>query len=411
MRRLIEELLFISHCPCKDYQKSLIPILNRAGKRYRIKDLIDAAIPICINVYENSIYMDTRLKILLLEDDPADAALIKKILERSGMQFDSLLASDEKEFLDALNENYFDAVLADNALPQYSSMEALAFIKKKNPYTAFILVTGTVSEEFAVNIIQQGADDYILKTNLTRLPSAISKTVQNKKIQKEKLQAENEMREMNEQLRNLAAHLQNVREEEQTRISREIHDELGQMLTAIKMDVTSADKKMKTSPENASATLGNVLEMVDNTVKTIRRIASELRPTILDDLGLIEALEWQSMEFERRNQINCVFTSSNSTLSINREIAIALYRIFQEALTNIARHSGAKHVIATLQVLPQQLTMTISDDGKGFDPEAVKAKKSLGLVGMKERALMVKGKLITETAPGKGTTIRIVVPM
>jgi signal transduction histidine kinase len=355
--------------------------------------------------------MDTRLKLLLLEDDPADAILINKMLERSGLQFDSLLASDEKEFLEALEANNFDAVLADNALPQYSSMEALRIIKKKNPFTAFILVTGTVSEEFAVNIIQQGADDYILKTNLTRLPSAISTTVQNKQMQKEKLQAEKEMREMNEQLRNLAAHLQNVREEEQTRISREIHDELGQMLTAIKMDVTSAEKKMKTAPETASATLVCVLEMVDNTVKTIRRIASELRPTILDDLGLIEALEWQCSEFQKRNQIKCVFSSSDSRLTISRDIAIGLYRIFQEALTNIARHSGAKHVIATLQVLPQQLVMTISDDGKGFDPETVKAKKSLGLVGMKERALMMKGKLLTETALGKGTTIRIVVPM
>ncbi len=411
MRRLIKALLFISHCPCKDYQKSSLPISKRAVKWYQIKGLMDTAIPTWIYDNENSNYMDTRLKLLLLEDDPSDAVLIRKILERSGLEFDSLLASDEKEFLEALDDNNFDAVLADNALPQYSSMEALRIIKKKNPYTAFILVTGTVSEEFAVNIIQQGADDYILKTNLTRLPSAISKTVQNKKIQKEKLQAENEMRELNEQLRNLAAHLQNVREEEQTRISREIHDELGQMLTAIKMDVTSADKKMKVSPEHASATLRRVLEMVDNTVKTIRRIASELRPTILDDLGLIEALEWQSMEFEKRNQIKCVFTSSDSTLTINREIAIGLYRIFQEALTNIARHSGAKHVIATLQVLPQQLVMAISDDGKGFDPETVKGKKSLGLVGMKERALMMKGKLVTETALGKGTTIRINVPL
>ena len=373
--------------------------------------LIDTTKLTRINENENSKSMDTRLKLLLLEDDPADAALIKKMLERSGLQFDSLLASDEKEFLEALNENSFDAVLADNALPQYSSMEALRIIKKKNPFTAFILVTGTVSEEFAVNIIQQGADDYILKTNLTRLPSAISTTVLNKKMQKEKLHAENEMQEMNEQLRNLAAHLQNVREEEQTRISREIHDELGQMLTAIKMDVTSADKKLKTAPEIASATLVRVLEMVDTTVKTIRRIASELRPSILDDLGLIEALEWQCSEFGKRNQIKCSFTCSDSILTIHREIAIGLYRIFQEALTNIARHSGASHVTATLQIEPQQLIMTIADDGKGFDPDAVKAKKSLGLVGIKERALMMKGKLITETAPGKGTTIRIIVPL
>src|SRR5260221_14036603 len=118
--------------------------------------------------------MDTGLKLLLLEDNPDDAELIQQLLKRSGMQFSAEVVSDEKEFLKALNTNNFDAVLADNALPQYSSMEALHMIKQKNPFTAFILVTGTVSEEFAVNIIRQGADDYILKTNLTRLSSAIS---------------------------------------------------------------------------------------------------------------------------------------------------------------------------------------------------------------------------------------------
>jgi len=117
----------------------------------------------------NNNYMNTELKLLLLEDNPADAELIQKLLQRSGMQFDATVASDEKEFLKAMDEKKFDAVLADNALPQYSSIEALKLIRKKDPGVAFILVTGTVSEEFAVNIIQQGADDYILKTNLTHL--------------------------------------------------------------------------------------------------------------------------------------------------------------------------------------------------------------------------------------------------
>src|SRR5260221_842506 len=134
--------------------------------------------------------MDAEYKLLLLEDNPDDAALIGKLLERSGMKFSSILASDEKEFLKAIGENQFDAVLADNALPQYSSMEALDVIKEKNPDTAFILVTGTVSEEFAVNIIKQGADDYILKTNLTRLSAAINKAVEKKRIKKEKETAE-----------------------------------------------------------------------------------------------------------------------------------------------------------------------------------------------------------------------------
>src|SRR5258708_40318855 len=124
--------------------------------------------------------MDNELKLLLLEDNPADAELIQKLLQRSGMKFSAEVASDESEFLQAIGHNQFDAVLADNALPQYSSMEALKLIRKKSPGVAFILVTGTVSEEFAVNIIQQGADDYILKTNLTRLSSAINKAVENK---------------------------------------------------------------------------------------------------------------------------------------------------------------------------------------------------------------------------------------
>jgi two-component system, NarL family, sensor histidine kinase UhpB len=356
--------------------------------------------------------MNSELNLLLLEDDPSDADLIQKLLKRSGIGFKAVVASDEDEFLKALDQHTFDAVLADNALPQYSSVEALKIIKEKNPFTAFILVTGTVSEEFAVNIIKQGADDYILKTNLTRLPSAISKTVESKKIQREKKSAENEMQELNEQLRNLAAHLQNVREEEQTRISREIHDELGQMLTAIKMDITSADKKIRNhSLDEASAALARVLTMVDNTVKTIRRIASELRPSILDDLGLIEALEWQSMEFERRNAIKCSFTSNVTEISIDRDNAIGLYRIFQEALTNIMRHSGASEVNASLQVHDNVLELSIRDNGKGFDPEKAKAKKSLGLVGMKERAIMMKGELTTETKEMHGTTVRVRVPL
>jgi DNA-binding NtrC family response regulator len=176
---------------------------------------------------ENKYFMSKELKLLLLEDDSSDAELIQLLLKRSGMHFSAKVVSDEGEFLKALDENGFDAVLADNALPQYSSLEALKIIKIKNPYIAFILVTGTVSEEFAVSIIQEGADDYILKTNLTRLSSALNKAIENKKMQKEKQEAEKEMQELNEQLRSLTAHLHNVREEEQTRIAREIHDELG----------------------------------------------------------------------------------------------------------------------------------------------------------------------------------------
>ena len=136
--------------------------------------------------------MNTELKLLLLEDNPADADLIQTLLKRAGLQFSAVVAGDEAEFLAAMKREGYHAVLADNALPQYSSMEALKLIRKTNPNVAFILVTGTVSEEFAVNIIQQGADDYILKTNLTRLPAALQSAIEKKKIRYEKELAEKE---------------------------------------------------------------------------------------------------------------------------------------------------------------------------------------------------------------------------
>jgi signal transduction histidine kinase len=351
--------------------------------------------------------MDPKMKILLLEDDPADAELIQRLLQRSGLYFNATIASNKDEFHGALEDNGFDIVLADNALPQYSSLEALNAIKERNPFIAFILVTGTVSEEFAVKIMQQGADDYILKGNLTRLPAAITKALENKKMQREKRYAEIEMYELNEQLRNLAAHLQQVREEEKTHIAREIHDELGQMLTAIKMDIALSQKKYKEVNPEAGSYLLRALEMVDDTVKAVRRIASELRPAILDDLGLVAALEWQCREFEKRNNIQCLFSSSLSNIEVEKNIAIGLYRICQEALTNVARHSRATKVTANILVQANLVVLTITDNGKGFNPEKVKGKKTLGLVGMKERALMMNGKLTAESTPGQGATITI----
>jgi|KBSSwiS6_1023812.scaffolds.fasta_scaffold01739_2 signal transduction histidine kinase len=355
--------------------------------------------------------MENELRLLMLEDDPADAALIQKLLQRSGIRFSSKLVSDEKEFLKALDENNFDAVLADNALPQYSSLKALEAIKEKNPFVAFILVTGTVSEEFAVSIIQQGADDYILKTNLTRLPAAINKVIENKKTQKAKYEAELEMQELNERLRSLAAHLQNVREEEQMRIAREIHDELGQMLTTLKIDISFAESKMNTSAEEAKKYLEDARSLADNTLKTVRRIAADLRPSVLDDMGLIAGLEWQSSEFEKHNSIRSVFYSSHEDIQLEKSIATHIYRIYQEALTNIVRHAHANTVTTDLIVEKTQLILSISDNGKGFLSEEIKSKKTLGLLGISERAILIKGQLAINSEAGKGTTITITVPL
>lgn len=356
--------------------------------------------------------MDTGLRLLLLEDSADDAELIQHVLKRAGLQFDADVVSDENEFLSALDNSNYDAVLADNALPQYSSLQALNLIKKRNPYTAFILVTGTVSEEFAVDIMQRGADDYILKSNLARLASAIKKAIESRKMQKEKFLSEVAMQDLNKQLRTLTAHLQDVREKEQARIAREIHDELGQMLTAIKMDISSAGKKIGKSEADVRNHLTNALSLVDDTIKSVRKIASELRPSVLDDLGLEAALDWQSQEFEKHNpDIQCIFYSSVHDLVIEKNTATALYRIYQESLTNVARHSGATKVKAELNHFDNMLILTVTDNGKGFDPEKIKNKKSLGLVVMKERVLMINGDITIDSEPEKGTTVTVKVDL
>jgi len=353
--------------------------------------------------------MDTELKLLLLEDNPDDAGLIQKLLQRAGMNFTAKVVSDEQEFLKILDENGFDVVLADNALPQYNSLEALEVIKERNPFIAFILVTGTVSEEFAVKIIQQGADDYILKNNLTRLPAAITKAIENKKLQKEKQEAEKEMQEMNEQLRKLAAHLQKVKEEEQARLAREMHDQLGQIITSLKMDLGWIKKnKKELIPGIVQKRLNEMSHLLDEAVVTIRKVAADLRPSILDDLGLADTLEWHSKEFKKRSGIHVQFRHTTKGIKFDTDIATGLFRIYQEALTNVARHAKAKNVTTRLDVNGDKITLSIQDDGKGFDTTI--QMKTLGLLGMRERARMMNGTVEITSEPGKGTTVLITIP-
>ena len=218
-----------------------------------------------------------------------------------------------------------------------------------------------------------------------------------------------ESAEMNEQLRDLSAYLQNVREDERIHIAREMHDELGQVLTGFKMDVSWLRKKLANSNDPVMIEkLDSMLAVVDDSIKFVRKLASELRPSILDDLGLVPALEWHSQEFEKRYNIKTEFNSAIPDLNIPSVVATGLFRMYQESLTNVARHSNATRVVVKLTINNDELSLSISDDGKGFDISQAN-KKTLGLLGMKERAAMIGGKLEIISEPGKGTTIIITV--
>jgi signal transduction histidine kinase len=221
---------------------------------------------------------------------------------------------------------------------------------------------------------------------------------------------EQEIQDMNNQLRELASSLQNIREEERTYIAREIHDELGQMLTAIKLDASWLDRKIQ-GDTVIKQRIGNIVSMLSDVIHSIRKIAMQLRPSVLDDLGLIEALKWQIRDFQNRYAIPIAFQYPEDPPALSAASATGLFRIFQETLTNIARHAEATQITASLGVQEQQLVMTITDNGKGFDKMTVKKKKTLGLLGMKERTLMMKGIYEITSQPGEGTHLSVSIPL
>jgi PAS domain S-box-containing protein len=227
----------------------------------------------------------------------------------------------------------------------------------------------------------------------------------------ERQRAEEQLRASLEQLRALAARLQSVREEERTSISREIHDELGQACTAIKMDLALIGRRLTKKQSQLHAKVYSAIQLADNMIGTLRRIASELRPRTLDDLGLPAALESQAQEFESRTGIRCSVTLPQVPLTLDADRSTAIFRIFQESLTNVARHAQATRVEALLKEENDRVIFQVFDNGRGFDPEEAKARKSLGLVGMQERALLLNGNLTIEGVPGSGTTMTLTIPL
>jgi PAS domain S-box-containing protein len=215
------------------------------------------------------------------------------------------------------------------------------------------------------------------------------------------------LKQSHQELQALATHLENIREEERTDIAREIHDELGQQLTAIKFDISWVKSKLQQDAAPLSEKITEAIGLVDDTIKSVRKIASKLRPIMLTELGLPAALKWQSKEFEKRTGIPCFFTENFGNYDIDKSVSFTFFRVYQEVLTNITRHSCATRVDSSLLLDHEYLILKIIDNGTGFDQEEVKSKKSLGLIGIKERALSMNAELIIQSMKGKGTTITI----
>lgn len=350
------------------------------------------------------------LHILLVEDSAADVALIRHTLLSFGRDV-ALTNVDTREAFEAeLRDRPPDLILSDYLLPTFDGGRALEIAQRIAPQIPFIFVTGTLGEEVAIDMLKQGATDYVLKNRLIRLTPAVTRALSEARQRREREHAEDKLQRSHDQLRALTGHLQFVREEERTRIARAVHDELGQALTGLKLDLSWLSGEFR-GPRTLQRKIKTMGRQIDATILTVRRIATELRPGVLDSLGLAAAIEWQGAEFQERTGIRCLVKLEVAGTIQEQRFSTVCFRIFQETLTNIIRHAQATQVEVCLAQNARELVLTVHDNGRAITEKEIARASSIGLIGMKERAAQVGGDIAFVGEPGIGTTVTLRVPL
>jgi len=475
------------------------------------------------------------MRILIVEDNPGDVRLLREhlLVDRSLEVFSLTHVDRLAPALEALDQGSFDALLLDLSLPDSQGIATLVSVRAAKPGMPIVVLTSLDDEVLGLQLLQAGAQDYLVKGELTasllrralryaaerkraevelrrselflesiveNIPHMIfvkdasqlrfvrfnrageellghkrqnligksdyelfpkeeadfftgadrevlrkcevldipeepiltrgkgQRCLHTKKIPildengqplyllgisediTERKRAENQLQRSFELLRTLSQRLDVVREEERTRIARELHDELGVRMTCMKMDLTRLLGMLRESlfpREKMEEKIRSSAKVPDEVAAEVQRLAAELRPGVLDDLGLVAAIEWQCQDFERRSGIRCLCEASFDEIKISPSRATAAFRICQEALTNIARHANATFVRVLIKESGEDILIEIQDNGRGIPPEKLNDASSLGLLGMKERSMAMGGSLDILGWPGKGTTVTL----
>jgi signal transduction histidine kinase len=345
----------------------------------------------------------SKAKILLVDDEPKSLYALQELLSTLGENL--LVAQSGEEALRLALKNDFAVMLLDVRMPGIDGFETAKLIRnrERSRATPIIFLTAAADEMTSMfRGYEVGAVDYLMKPVVPEiLKSKVAVFVE--------LHRKSERRrESEDKLRRLAAHLISVREEERAHIAREIHDELGQVLTGIKMEVGWLAKRLK-EPLLLEKT-DSMSKLIDSTVQTVRKIATGLRPEMLDDMGLVAAVGWQAKDFQKRTGIRCRVKLPPETTKLDIDVSTTAFRIFQEILTNVARHSRATRVDIDLEVGEERLRLEVADNGVGIGQSELDGKKSLGLLGMHERALLFGGEVNISGAPGHGTRVAVTIP-
>jgi signal transduction histidine kinase len=358
--------------------------------------------------------------ILMVDDAPANLLALEALLEPLGQNL--LRARSGEEALRLVLAHDLAVILLDVQMPGMDGFETARMIRlrERSRHTPIIFLTGVSLEtDAAFRGYESGAVDYLIKPVVPAvLRSKVSVFVDLHKKNvalsleiRERQAAEAQVRESETQLRALAARLISIREEERARIAREVHDELGQVLTGLSMDVTWLSSRLAGSGEQLVEKTEAMRRLIDSTMNLIRRISTGLRPEILDEMGLVAALEWQAKEFQKRMGMRCRLNLPRSAVVLDKEVSTAVFRIFQEILTNIARHAKASSVEVNLDISDELLTLSVKDDGVGISGTRIRSRESLGLLGMRERAQVFGGEVQIRGASGRGTSVSVSIPL
>ena len=355
--------------------------------------------------------MKNEIRILLLEDSATDADLVRHALRKGGVVFSLDHVDHKAAFIQRIEQARPNLILSDFSLPSLDGYAALAIAREKCPDLPFIFVTGTLGEEVAIETLKQGATDYVLKQRLSRLVPSVHRALREAKERADRKRAQEQLRQSHEQLRALSVYLQHVREEERTVIAREVHDELGQALTGLKLELTWLTGRLPPGLKSLRAKARSMAEHIDETIHAVRRIATELRPGLLDTVGLLAALEWQANEFQTQTGIQCRVKAAIKETLWDQDLNTAFFRIFQETLTNIIRHAHATKVNVRLAEMSGYLILEVKDNGRGISEAEIHNTRSIGLLGMRERAALLGGEVRVSGEPGKGTAVRVRIPL
>ncbi len=355
--------------------------------------------------------MKPPLKILILEDSISDAEFIQRLLKKEMEDCEFYLAMDKKNFLQALEGFSPDVILSDNSLPQFNSSEALKITRQQALNIPFILVTGTVSEEFAANIIKQGADDYILKDRLARLPAAIEAALKQRRTESERKETEENLRSLEkiiseqkiQEQKKITRAVIIAQDKERSHIGQELHDNINQILAAAKIYLSVAAEE----DEKVKELIKYPMILIENSIQEIRLLCQKLVSPI-KNINL-EALVIELLNIlNQRTRVKTDFSYIVSKEFLSDDIKLNLYRVLQEQIGNILKYAEAKNVSISIKTTGKAIHLTIADDGKGFEVD--KPRTGVGISNMINRIESFDGTFEIKSSMGNGCLTKISIP-